>query len=344
MSIISPHVATKQLAALCRRTATSLTAGIDVRRTFAREAQTTSGALGRNLGTVSETVARGGSLAEGFRATGEYFPPLFRQLVEVGEQTGHTAEIFSQLAEHYEHQLALRRSFVSSIAWPLIQLTVALATIGLLIWIMGWLETRGSSADLLGWGLKGTRGLAIYLAIVGAVAAAIGLMIQGVRRGAAAWKPVQSFLLRLPGLGGAMQTLALARFSWTLHLTLDTGMDVRRALRIALENSNNVRFEAANEPMQRAIGEGRPIHEVMSAARVFPPAYVDAVTVGEESGRLVETLAILSRQQQEEARTAMSILVRLAGFAVWAMVAVFIIVMIFRLFGFYVGTIQSLAK
>jgi type IV pilus assembly protein PilC len=344
MSLFGPQIATKQLAALCRRMSTSLAAGIDIRRTMAREAGNARGSLARRLSVVNDHVARGGGLSEGFQSTGQYFPSLFRQLVDVGEQTGHSAEVFAQLAEHYEHQLAMRRSFLTSITWPLIQLFVAIATIGLLIWVMGLLSARGATSDVLGWGLKGSKGLGIYLLIVGLIASVIAVVIQAARRGAAAWKPVQAALLRVPVLGRAMQTLALSRLSWTLHLTLETGMDVRRALRVALLNSGNVRFERAAEPMLATIAQGRPIHEAMQQARVFPAVFIDAVTVGEESGRLVETLAILSRQQQDEARSAIAILVKLAGFAVWLLVAALIITMIFRLAGFYLGTIQNLAK
>jgi type II secretory pathway component PulF len=344
MLLFSNRISSKQLAELSRRMAISLGAGVDLRRTLARETENSRGALHLRLATVSDAASRGRSLTEGFSATGDYFPGLFRQLVEVGEQTGHTAEVFGQLAEHYEHQVALRRSFISSITWPLIQLGMAITVIGLLIWIMGWLDARGATADILGWGLKGTRGLAIYLLIIGSIAAGVGLAIHAARRGALWTKPIQRFLLRLPGLGRALRTIALARLSWALHVTLNTGMEVRRAVRVALFNSGSVRFEDAAEPMLATISQGRPIHEAMRESRAFPGGYIDAVAVGEESGRLVETLALLSRQQQEEARSAMAVLVRLAGFAVWCIVAAVLIVMIFRLAGFYLGAINDAAN
>jgi type II secretory pathway component PulF len=344
MSLFSPRANTKQLAGFCRRMATSLGAGVDLRRTLNREAETTRGGLQRRLTLVRDDAARGSSLAEAFAATGDYFPPLFRQLVEVGEQTGHTSEVFSQLADHYDHQLSLRRVFLGSIAWPLIQLIAAIGVIGLLIWIMGILGKRGATSDILGWGLKGTSGLLIYLAIVGSVFLALFALIQTARRGALWWAPIQRALVRLPVLGRALKTLALSRVSWTLHLALDTGMEVRRALRLALAHSGHVNFSDAAETMVAVISRGRPIHEAMSAVRVFPAAYVDAVAVGEESGRLVETLAILSRQQQDESRASLAILVRLAGFAIWLLVAGLIITMIFRLAGFYAGTIQDAAN
>jgi type IV pilus assembly protein PilC len=324
--------------------ATSLAAGVDLRRSLVREGDMTHGGLRRRMAEVRDCVAAGSPLAESFAATGDYFPPLFRQLVDVGEQTGHTAEVFGQLAEHYEHQIVLRRTFLTSIAWPMTQLVMAIAVIGLLIWIMGLLSARGATSDILGWGLKGTAGLAIYLLIVGVIAAAIFALIEAARRGALWWGPIQRVLLRIPVLGRALKTLALSRVSWALHLTLDCGMEVRRAVRLALLHSGNILFIDAAEPMTAVISSGRPIHEAMLHSGAFPPAYVDAVAVGEESGRLVETLAILSRQQQDEARSALAILVRLAGFAVWLLVASLIITMIFRLAGFYANTIESLAK
>jgi type II secretory pathway component PulF len=216
--------------------------------------------------------------------------------------------------------------------------------IGLLIWVMGFLSARGATSDILGWGLKGTAGLAVYLLVVGAIAAGVFALVQAARRGALWWGPIQRVLIGLPVLGTALKTLALSRVSWTLHLALDCGMEVRRAIRLALLHSGNVRFADAAEPMTAVISQGRPIHEAMRAADVFPVAYIDAVTVGEESGRLVETLAILSRQQHEEARSALAVLTKLAGFAVWLLVASLLITMIFRLAGFYTGTIQNLAK
>ena len=45
--------------------------------------------------------------------------------------------------------------------------------------------------------------------------------------------------------------------------------------------------------------------------------------------------------REEEAESAMETLTRLAGFAIWLLVAAMIIVMIFRLAGFYIGAIND---
>ena len=343
MSLFSPRVKTRQLAALCRRMATSLGAGVDFLAARSTGKPRRRSAVCSDDWRLSAMPRRSGStLAEGLAATGDYFPPLFRQLVEVGEQTGHTAEVFSQLAEHYEHQVAMRRAFVSSIAWPMIELSGAVMIIGLLIWVMGILGKHGATSDVLGWGLKGTSGLLVYITFVSAIAAAIFVLVQAARRGA---------------LGGNRSSDP-ARSSSARPSTQDIGVEpgfLDIASRFGYRHGS-APCAAAGFGTQRQCTirrrhrtdagryfRGRPIHEAMTESRVFPRAYVDAVAVGEESGRLVETLAILSHQQQDEARSALAVLVRLAGFAIWLLVAGLIIMMIFRLAGFYFGAIQNAA-
>ena len=66
-----------------------------------------------------------------------------------------------QLADHYEHQLKLRRTLSGSLTWPLIELALALSVVGLLIWVMGAIpQLAKNNIDLLGFGLTGTSGLA----------------------------------------------------------------------------------------------------------------------------------------------------------------------------------------
>jgi len=342
--MFSARAGLKPLARLSRRLSTSLEAGIDIRRTFQREFENVKGTLRPRLQRLSEGANRGESLQESFNATGDYFPTLFRQLVGVGEKTGHTAEVFGQLAAHYENQLVLRQAFLRSITVPILQLSAALCVVGLLIWIMGFLQSSGMKIDLLGWGLIGTPGLLIYLFIVGSIATAIALLVYTAQRGALWLAPVQQIMLKVPQLGPALRTIAEARFAWTLHIAMNTGMDVLHALRLALDSTGNAVFQRQTDGVLGVIRNGGSIHDALSQTGQFSHELLDTVAVGEESGRLVESLGLAARQMQERARSALAILTTIAGYLIWALVSMFIIMLIFKIFGFYVGTINDLAK
>jgi type IV pilus assembly protein PilC len=185
----------------------------------------------------------------------------------------------------------------------------------------------------------------IYGCVVGAIAGAITLAIRSALRGAAWTKPVQSFALHLPMVGKSLRTIALARLAWTLQLTMNSAMEIRQALRLALESSGNDHFASRADQVCNAIAAGKEIHEALRATRAFPEDFLDAVEVAEHSGSLVESLERLSRQYEEQSQAATTVLATVAGFLVWALVATIIVVAIFRIAWFaYFKPISDMSR
>jgi type IV pilus assembly protein PilC len=326
----------KSIADFSRRMAMSLEAGIDVRKALTSEANRSSRKLKPRIEQIRDDAAQGRPLAEAFKRSGNYFPPLVLELVAVGEQTGHLPEVLHRLSSHYEEQIKLRRTFVSAITWPLVQFGMALFVVGLLIWISGVIGGKDNkSLDLLGLGLRGDSGLAIYLTFLAVMFGAIFFVYRAIAAGKLWVAPIQRLALRLPVIGSALTTLAVSRFAWTLHLTMSVAIEVKRAMTFSLASTHNAEFTSKIPQVEAAISRGDSIYEALDATGVFPIELIHAVQVGEESGRLVESLEVIARQQLEEARRALAILTRAAGYLIWCLVAGFIIVLIFRLFSSY---------
>jgi type II secretory pathway component PulF len=121
-------------------------------------------------------------------------------------------------------------------------------------------------------------------------------------------------------------------------------MDLRRSLPIALQSTANDRYIAQTDRVVADITAGREIHDALRRTGVFPADFVHTVEVAERSGHLVESMGHMSRQYEEQARTAAATLAAMAGFAVSALVASLIIVLIIRLFSSYVGMIMDAAN
>ena len=171
------RISTGSLIKLCHRVGTAVRSGIDARRVWEMEERHASGSLKSALGVVKSRVSEGGMIAEAMHSQNGFFPPMFVQMVAVGEQTGKLDEVLLRLAEHYEHQTSMKRIFWFGIAWPLLQLVAAILVIGLVIYITGIIaDTRGGEPlDLLGWGLTGTSGAIIWFFLCGFVAFAMAL-------------------------------------------------------------------------------------------------------------------------------------------------------------------------
>lgn len=346
--MLSSQIRLKTLAQLCHRLASATQAGLDDRRIWHDEAQRGNAFHRRQLQSISTQLDRGNSITDALLQSDDYFPPLFRQLAAVGDTSGQHAQTYRRLADYYDHQIAARQAFLSRLSWPMIQLVMALAVIGLLIWIMGLLPSSrgpgGQPIDLLGWGLIGTRGLIIYLAVLTSIGMGLLMVWGAIRRGLLQTRRLQIASLQIPVLGPALKTLALSRFAWAMHLVLDTPMDLRRALPMALNTTGNDHYRQHADSVARGIEQGQDIHSALTATGVFPHDLLDAVAVGEQSGKLVESMGRISKEYNQRASLAISVLAQIAGYAVWIMVSAFIIMLIFRMASFYTNTIHELSQ
>ena len=264
-------------------------------------------------------------------------------MVLVGEQSGHLGEVFKQLSNHYENQVKLRRNFLASITWPAIELFLAIAIVGFLIWIMGMINGPNPKQpiDPLGLGLIGADGLVKYAAFIIIVGIALAFVIQAVVRGLLWTRPLQRFMLRIPKIGPALQTVALARLAWVMSQTMNTSMELRRSLKLSLQSTRNARYIDRIERIDAEIAAGNSLYEAFHKAGGFPEDFLEAIHVGEQSGKLVESMANISNLYQDQARAALSVLATVAGFAVWVVVASIIICLIFRLAMFYIGALNG---
>lgn len=326
-------ISTRRLADLCRRLSTSLDAGIDARTVWRNEAMRAEGPTARrHFRTISEAVESGADMREALAETGDYFPELLREIAHIGDQTGHLDEAFAELAEHYDFQLKLRRGFLTAIAWPMIELGFAVGVIGLFILALGFVEDMtGQRTDVLGFGLVGLPGLIRYLGFLALVGGAIFGIWWAVRRGLAWTKPIQRVLIRIPGLGTAIDSLALGRLSWALHLTLNSGMDTRRAVALALRTSGNARYTDQIRSVDSWIRQGGSLYEAFEQANVFPSSFLDVLHVGESTGMVVESMKKLADQYREKSEAAMKVLAVVGFFVVLMLVFGILIALIFRI-------------
>ena len=332
----------KQLASLCDRLALSLESGIDVRRVWQGEAERARGKAKKVYKAISEGIAKGDSLAAAMAAAPAYFPRLFVEMAAVGEQTGSAPEVFRRLADHYEHRVRVRRTLLSQIAWPLLQLLIAAVVVGILIAIGGVLtDGKGNGIDVLGFGLTGSRGLLVYANVLFGILLFFGGIGAVMRRYPEIKETLVEVIAPIPVIGESFKKIALARIAWALHLTLNTEMDLRHLAPLVLSLSGDGRFTRHGDAVAAEINEGRPLSVAFAKTGLFPTDFLDTLIVAEETGQIVESMSRLSRQYEEEAEHALSTLAVVAGIVVWGLVAALIITLIFRVFGFYTGAIYE---
>ena len=331
---------TKLLADLLGRLSTALSAGIGIRRAWKGEVERVPRRHRSALEEVGRRLEAGDGLAAAFRSAGDTFPPFVLGMVEVGERTGHEAEILRDLSRSLDHAVRTRRALLAALVKPALQLVAAILVVGFLIWIAGSIRgLDGRPVDILGTGLVGGGGLVAYACIVATVLLALAILL---RAALASWRRrgiARPLVDRVPLLGAATRASEAAAWCRAASMAGSAGLDIGRLVRLASQVAPGLALDA--DRVEAGLRGGATFAESLRGAGVFPAAVVEGVAVGELTGTTPEKLDRLATQFDEEARRGFEAAAAAAGGIVWAIVAGLIIVVIFRIFSFYVGTIQS---
>jgi type IV pilus assembly protein PilC len=151
-----------------------------------------------------------------------------------------------------------------------------------------------------------------------------------------------ALFLRVPGLGPCLQAIVLGRFSLALHLTLDSALDISKALRLSLEATGSGVFQAKADFIAKQLQSGRDLTAALTESRLFPDDFLNIVAVAEEGGRLPEVMRQQSAHYHEEAQRRMKVLTRMLSLSVWLIYAGIMIAAIFHLAGMYLGAVGRL--
>lgn len=331
----------KGLIQWCRAFHHGLGAGLSLVRVFQLQANKGPQAMRDMAERIAQRLEKGDSLEDSMEQEGDRLPKLFRELTSVGERTGRLPDIFAELAEYYELQVKLARDFRSQITWPVFQFFAAVFVIAALIWILGMIgDARGGEPVApIGFGLTGTSGAITFLLVValflGSIYGAYLFFTRGLRQRAA----FEAFLLRLPVIGPCAEAFALGRFCLAMRMTMETGMDVKQAVRQSLRATGNSAYTRDEDQIITLIKHGREINEALKACPAFSSEFIEILAVAEVSGQIPEVMIRQGEHYREEAARRLTTLTKVAGYLVWALVAIMIIWAIFKIAGVYFAAI-----
>ncbi|MGV3486718.1 MAG: type II secretion system F family protein [Planctomycetaceae bacterium] len=323
----------RNCANFCRRVGTGYKAGVDFLRLIDSESKHGSGVQREVMSDVHRAMRNGSQLHAAMKEHPKYFPPLLIAMTAAGEVTGSLDRTLLALADYYDERVKIYREFLSRITWPMIQLVAAVNILALLIWILGILTPPGGGQmfDVLGFGLSGTRGVLVFYGYVLGAALMLAAVIIGFRKNVAGVQNLIPILYKAPVAGEALQTITLARFCWTLALSLEAGIDPIRSLHMSLDATDSDYYRSAKDDVEKSIRGGSTLGESLLNTGVFPDEFVTEVGVAEMSGTDAEAMHHLAAQYDVRSRAAMRTLATLASGAVWAAVVIGMVILIMRM-------------
>lgn len=335
------------LATFCRSLSTMLRSGVNVIKAFqVAGGQSHHQKLKRVSARIVEQLRKGAEVSVAMEEQGGAFPDLVIDLMRVADQTGSMPEVLERLADHYDNLVRLRRTFLTAITLPIVQLLAAIFIVAGLIWILGLIATSqgGQPFDPIGLGLTGTAGALTWLGFCFGsfflLAAAYFILVTGLSGRAF----VHSLLLHVPVIGGCLRRFAMARFSWAFALTQQAGMMINPSLDSSLKATGNGAFVSQIPKVTAMVAAGEELSFALMETGLFPRDYLELIRVGESTGTVPETLDRLSPQLEDQARRSLETMTSALAWLIWSMVAGMIVFFIFRIAFWYVNMINDAVK
>lgn len=219
------------------------------------------------------------------------FNSLYLGLVQIAEETGELANIFTKLSDELKYQLDLGDKVKQALVYPGVIMTVCILAI---VFIFNFVVPNLAKI------FQDQEGLPGYTVALLAVSdffinyqlyVLLGLIVIGI----IAWRGqehpsvirVRTYCReRLPVISGANLLVERIRFNSALHIMLDSGVAIDRSLKLA---QKTLRTLSLREEVARAtenINRGQGLAASLGETRLYPQFYAALLTIGEESGEL----------------------------------------------------------
>lgn len=261
--------------------------------------------LYRVLTQAREEVKAGMSFSAALERQEGFFPPLYLASLRAGEKTGDLSGIIARYIAYIKRVDAVRKKLISSLFYPTILVTVAIAAISLLlIYVVPTFShvyaDAGSQLPLA------TRVLISFSNMIrnSAVVWLPGLLLAGVglqrwSRSPAGHQKIDTLKLKLPFAGELFFCYAVAGFSRTLATLLGSGIPLVESLKMSSGTLANHPLEQGMGQVIRQVEEGGRLGTALEHHRLMPPLALRMLGVGEETGALEEMLTAVAEHLEE---------------------------------------------
>lgn len=289
----------------------ALTSGVSIMETVDFISRTATKKPVRALfQNVRNIISQGNTLSDALHHASDSFPPLYINLVRVGETSGAMPECFTRLLQYLEKTDRMIRNIRSGMIYPAIILSAAgIVIIFMTVFILPvFTQAMGIPRDRLPmltlWMLNVSEFLRHYWYVP--IAGFIGLwkLIRLWIRNEGNRRTIDRVLLKMPYLGQILQKIYVTRFISSFALMYERGIPVMEAIRVSRDAVRNKIITEEIDRMLQNVQEGKVMSEAIMDSMYFPPLVGRMIATGEMSGKLPEALEKVANYFDREVEQA----------------------------------------
>jgi type IV pilus assembly protein PilC len=289
--------------------------------------QTQNVAMQDLLQNIISDVEDGAMLSKSLEKYPHVFSSIYVALIKTAESSGLLDKVLTRLADNLEKNERLVHTIRSALLYPVIVIVMMiLVMIVMMIYVVPQLTTMYTSMNL---SLPFTTVIIVsmsnflisYWYIMLAV---IFMLIFYVR----SWynKPegkriADTYMLKMPIFGLLFRDSMMAEFARTLSILISSGSLVVESLIQSANVVGNVLYRDAINSVAKRVEKGISMGDAMEASTLFPPMIVEMVKIGEQTGKLDNSLLKASEYYEREVEEKVKVLTTLMEPIIMVMLA-----------------------
>ena len=313
-------VSLRDMALMYRQFAAMLGAGVPIYQCLTSLVQQTgNGVLRRHLRRIVTCVQEGEMLTVAMGEAPWIFTDFQRAMISAGEVSGRLDVMMGRLSSALEQEYALRNNIKKELFEPTATLILSFLLPPLVLVVVAH-DIHGYLVQAV-YPLLEAAGAILAIYVVGKLLSQFKFVFDAI-------------IYSLPGIGGAVRMISLARFARALASLYASGVAIPEAIRYSAAATGNEFLARRMTSAIPSIMAGRGITESLAATRVFPSMVVSMLQTGEQTGGLDLTMDKVAEYYEQES------IVRLHQVAVTVRTIVLIVAAIrvlIILIAFYTG-------
>lgn len=303
--------------------------GIPLDESLAEIARTTANqALSHTFERVRLHIQQGMTLTRALALEG-LLTRLQATLLELAEQSGTLHKVLPTLIEDASSQIALRRTIVASLSYPVL---IVLAVFFLMP--LPSLFTTGLGTY--------TGSVALHLLTLTALVGIPFALYRFMSKGDLRRMNRDRLLLMIPLLGRVISLSAWGRFCRSLATGYAAGLDLEQTIPLALGSMNNQALQYQNRDLATTVTEGKTLSDFFHTHNTGIPSLItQMVATGEQSGTLDVTMHKAAQLIEEDARRFLLVLTTVLAAAIFVLAAAYAA---YNIIGFYLNYTRQIMQ
>jgi len=259
------------------------------------------------LNDMCVKLESGESLVDAMKGYPKVFPEQVSNLIKAGEFSGNLENAFDALAKHLEWVDGLMNDIKQASIYPVLITFAVMGLIGLLftfvvprfkkIFDALRLELPAITQSVIDLGEFAENYWWLVLMIVISVVAILKFGPKYNQRFANA---LDKLKLDLPVFGKLNSLIVMSRFTHNFSLLLRAGVPILDALKMCRGLVGNRVMASAILKAEESVSEGKTVSEGLRGHTVVTPIVLRMMVVGEQTGRLDNSMSHISKRFDEE--------------------------------------------